>query len=81
MPVVLTQAASCGSGGQVNWPDTSASRPSTFPLPTAGTPSDAVLSYTFEPPQFSPGVVFTLSRVAHERVYNLVVLKVFKTPE
>lgn len=50
MPVVLTQAASRDSGGQGNWPDTSASHPSTFPLPTTGAPLDAVLSYTFELP-------------------------------
>lgn len=71
MPVLLTQAASCDSGGQGNWPDTSASRSTTFPLPTTEAPLDDVLSYTFDLPLFSSGMVLTLSHVAHEWVYNL----------
>lgn len=38
-------------------------------------------SDTLELPPFSPALLFTLSRVAHEWVYNFVLLQVFKTPE
>lgn len=44
------QAASRDSGGQGNWPDTSASHPRTLPLSITRSPLDAALSYTLELP-------------------------------
>lgn len=57
-------------------PDTSASRP-----PAPRVPLSTELRHASEPPSFSSGAAFALSRLAHEQVYNLLLLKVFKTPD